>query len=111
MVDVKGVMKSILVVVGAEHAARLISETTLTNGRPTIPRLIILFKILKFMHGVMSLYWNGIHGQHFQRLKKLEKVVMEPFFELNQKYQESLLGIMKKISGVVMKVIMRNTLH
>src|SRR5947209_6425019 len=96
---------------GVSHATRVISETTLTNGRQEIKRLIILFKILKFMHGDGDWYWNGIRGKTFPSLKKLEKVVMEPFFVLNQKYKESKNGIMKTISGVVMKNIsMMNTL-
>ena len=63
-------MKSTLTKDGAEHATQVISETTLINGRQATKRLIILFKILKFMHGVISWYWNGIRGQHFQKLKK-----------------------------------------
>src|SRR5947209_12783458 len=70
MIDVKSVMKSIQDINGASHATRLISEKTLTNGRQAIKRLIILFKILKFMHGVMNWYWNGIRGKTFQILKK-----------------------------------------
>src|SRR5947209_1259478 len=46
-------MKSIQKNIGAEHATPAISETTLTNGHQAIQRLIILFKILKFMHGKM----------------------------------------------------------
>ena len=90
-VDVKCVMKSIHIWMmlkmehGATHATRLISEKTLTNERQAIKRLIILFKILKFMHGKMILHWNGIRGKTFQRLKKSEKVVMEPFFALKPK--------------------------
>ncbi len=83
--DVKSVMESTQIIIGASHATRLISETTLINGHQAIPRLIILFKILKFMHGIIDWYWNGIRGQTFQRLKKLEKVDMEPFFVLNTK--------------------------
>ena len=69
-VDVKSVMKSIHILIGAEHAMPDISETTLVNGPQEIKKLIILFKILKFIHGVISWYWNGIRGQHFQKLKK-----------------------------------------
>ena len=63
-------MKSIQMIIGAEHATPVISETTLINGRQAIQKLIILFKILKFMHGKISWYWNGIRGQPFQKLKK-----------------------------------------
>ena len=42
-VDVKSVMKSIHFVIGASHATPVISETTLTNGRQAIKKLIILF--------------------------------------------------------------------
>src|SRR6266516_911311 len=96
-------MKSIHYINGAEHATPVISETTLINGHQAIKKLIILFKILKFMHGVITWYWNGIRGQHFQKLKKSEKVVMEPFFVLKRKLEESKNGIIKAISGVVMK--------
>jgi len=51
-VYVKSAMKSIQMMIGAEHATPVISETTLINGRQAIKRLIILFKILKFMHGI-----------------------------------------------------------
>src|SRR6266516_5896910 len=99
-------MKSILISYlrahGAENAMPDISETTLTNGRQAIKRLIILFKILKFMHGYIDWYWNGIRGKLFPRLKKLEKVVMGPFFVLKPKLEESQNGIMKRISGVVL---------
>ena len=63
-------MNQIHISIGAEHATPVISETTLKNGRQAIQRLIILFKTLKFMHGVISWYWNGIRGQPFQKLKK-----------------------------------------
>ena len=63
-------MKSIHIMIGAEDATPIISAETLTNGRQAIKKLIILFKILKFMHGIISWYWNGVRGQHFQRLKK-----------------------------------------
>ena len=53
---------------GASHATRLVSKTTLTNGHQAIKKLIILLKILKFMHGIKSLYWNGIRGKTFQIL-------------------------------------------
>src|SRR2546429_5346075 len=99
-------MKSIHLIDGAEDATPDISETTLINGRQAIKRLIILFKILKFMHGIISWYWNGIRGQPFQKLKKLEKVVMEPFFALKPKLEESINGIMKSISGVVIQLMM-----
>src|SRR6185295_12399704 len=79
-VDVKSVMKSIQIKIGAEHATLLISENILTNGRRAIKRLIILFKILKFMRGIITWSWNGIRGKYSQILKKEEKVVMEPFF-------------------------------
>ena len=69
-VDAKNVMKSIHLLIGASHATRLISEKTLINGRQGIKKLIILFKILKFMHGVIIWYWNGIRGKTFQILKK-----------------------------------------
>ena len=69
-VDVKSVMKSMHSIIGAKHATPVISETTLTNGHQAIKRLIILFKILKFMHGIIDWYWNGIRGQPFQILKK-----------------------------------------
>src|SRR6185369_7801081 len=67
-VDVKSVMKSIQDLNGAEHATPLVSEKTLINGHQAIRRLTILFKILKFMHGILTWYWNGIRGQHFQKL-------------------------------------------
>ena len=55
VVDVKSVMKSIQAfIIGAEHATPLVSETTLTNGHQAIQKLIILFKIVKFMHGVIG---------------------------------------------------------
>ena len=70
-VDVESVMKSIQdIQIGASHATPVIFETTLINGRQAINRLIILFKTIKFMHGVVSWYWNGIRGQHFRKLKK-----------------------------------------
>src|SRR6266487_1949467 len=69
-IDVKSVMKSIQILFGASNATRLISEKTLTNGHQAIKRLIILFKILKFMHGIMIWHWNGIRGKTFQKLKK-----------------------------------------
>ena len=69
-VDVNSVMKSIHITIAAEHATPVISETTLTNGHQAIKKLIILFKILKFMHGKVIWYWNGIRGQPFQKLKK-----------------------------------------
>ena len=69
-VDVKSVIKSIQEMIGAEHATPVISETTLTNGHQAIKKLIILSKILKFMHGFICWYWNGIRGQPFQKLKK-----------------------------------------
>ena len=56
--------------IGVEDAIQLVSEKTLINGHQAIKKLIILFKILKFMHGVIDWYWNGIRGQHFQKLKK-----------------------------------------
>jgi hypothetical protein len=34
-----------------------------------------LFKILKLMRGVMILFWDGICGKTFLRLKKLEEVM------------------------------------
>ena len=71
MDDVKSVIKSILISYlrahGAEHATPVISKKTLTNGRQAIKRLIILFKILKFMHFIFHWYWNGIRGQPFQK--------------------------------------------
>src|SRR6185369_9693573 len=73
-VDVKSVMRSIHSTIGVNHAIPLASDKTLINGHQAIKKLIILFKILKFMHGIISWYWNGIRGQPFQRLKKLEKV-------------------------------------
>ena len=60
-------MKSIHGIIGASHATLVISETTLTNGRQAIKKLIILFKILKFMHEEIDWYWNGIRGQSFQK--------------------------------------------
>ena len=63
-------MKSKQITIGAEHATPVISETTLTNGHQEIKRLIILLKILKFMHGVITWHWNGIRGKHFQILWK-----------------------------------------
>ena len=69
-IDVKSVMKSIQKLIGVEHATPVISETTLINGRQATKRLIILFKILKLMHGGIDWYWNGIRGQPFQKLKK-----------------------------------------
>jgi len=60
-------MKSIQIIIGAKHATLVISAKTLTNGRQAIKRLIILFKILKFMHGEMNWYWNGIRGKPFQK--------------------------------------------
>ena len=110
-VDVQSVMKSIQDINGAEHATPLISETTLTNGRQAIKRLIILFKILKFMHGKIIWYWNGIRGKLFPRLKKLEKVVMQPFFVLKPKLEASLNGITKGNNGVVMELLMMKILH
>src|SRR2546423_14828904 len=98
-------------VIGAEHATPVISETTLINGRQAINRLIIFFKILKFMHGIISWYWNGIRGQPFQILKKLEKVVMQPFFVLKPKLEASLNGITKGNNGVVMELLMMKILH
>ena len=78
-------MKSIQMIIGASHATPVISETTVINGRQAIKKLIILFKIVKFMHGNRVWYWNGIRGQPFQKLKKSEKVVMEPFFVIKEK--------------------------
>ena len=53
-VDVNIVTKSIHITNGASHATPLVSETTLKNGRQEIKRLIILFKIIKFMHGIID---------------------------------------------------------
>ena len=63
-------MKSIHMNIGVNHATPDSSEKTLTNGHQTKKRLIILFKILKFMPGKIIWYWNGIRGQPFQKLKK-----------------------------------------
>src|SRR5438046_2229858 len=41
-----------------------------SNGHQAITRLLILFKILKSMRGIVDWYWNGIFSQPFQRLKK-----------------------------------------
>ena len=50
------VMKSIHILIGASHATPDISETTLTNGHQAIKRLIILFKILKFMRTITYIF-------------------------------------------------------
>ena len=57
-VDVKSVMKlihiDITTIHGAFHATLVISAETLTSGHRGIKKLIILFKILKHMHGMIS---------------------------------------------------------
>jgi len=63
-------MELIQNVSGAEHTTPVISAKTLTNGRQAIKRLIILFKILKSMHGHGNWYWNGIRGKPFEKLKR-----------------------------------------
>ncbi len=50
-VNVKNVVNQIHIIIGAEHATLFVSEKVLTNRRQAIKRLMILFKILKFMHG------------------------------------------------------------
>ena len=69
-VYVKSVGNQKQVIIGVNHATQLVFEKTLENGRQTIKRLTTLFKILKSMHGLIYCYWNGIHGQPFQSLRK-----------------------------------------
>ena len=99
----------------AEHAMRVISEKTLTNRHQAIKRLIISFKIRKLMHGIFNWLWNGIHGKPFQKLKKYERVVMEPFFALKAKYKKkSFIGIIKTMGDIVFKkmiTIIKNMSH
>lgn len=82
MVYVKSVINQIQMIIGVNHATPLDSETPFQHGRQKIKKLITLFKTLRFVHGIIIWYWNGIRGKYFQRLKKSEKVAMEPFFAL-----------------------------
>src|SRR2546423_15226470 len=93
ILNVQNAKNQMLPSVGAGIITSRISETTLANG---IKTLIISFKMHKFMQLPLMWHWNGILGQIFQKLKKLENVVMEPFFVLKQIED----WIMKKMSEV-----------
>src|SRR6266487_3879920 len=53
------------------HLLSLIKHSPITSSMNRVKiSLIIFFKILKFMHGHIICYWNGIRGKNFQILKK-----------------------------------------